>query len=573
MKLLKLYSNRNKFKPVNFNEDGLTIIVGADSKENASDHHSTYNGTGKTLILLLVDFCLVSNRMPSLAKLNCKFSLDFKIGNIVHTISRSTEGKQENFIIDNVPIEGVKIARNKLSEMLEFEQEYKISLRSLLPFLLRYKATAYLSPENPGDGSKDDSWNYILTYLLGFDTSYGEKKYNLRTKLDEQNTLKRTLNDKEVKLLLNKNSNVDLELKKLKSDLSDLENKQVNFQVAENMNELKEELNLVRIKMRQVTNNVIISENNIRKIEKAISEKINIDFQEVKKVYDEVIEIFDDKINKSLQDVQIFQEKLIVKRNERLSVDLEEYKIKHSSSKIEQKNISEKINELYNIINTHGSFIELNALNKKIVIINQQISKLSRYQEISKEVQNSIIELKSKFAESNVEAQNYLTEQLDSIQQINSYFSEIIEYLYGENGGGLINITNNVNSSAFSRFQIQTQAYRDDSDGINNMKIFAFNLLLLNKGNSPFEFIVFDNKIFYGVDANQSSAIIKYIHENIVNDQVIFCINQSDYDAIYQKLESEHSTNLLTDFVNLELTSSEEGTLLGEYIDLKLKDI
>ena len=53
MRLIRLSANRESFKPVMFNETGLTLIVGSKTKGG-----ETYNGVGKSLIVALLHFCL-----------------------------------------------------------------------------------------------------------------------------------------------------------------------------------------------------------------------------------------------------------------------------------------------------------------------------------------------------------------------------------------------------------------------------------------------------------------------------------------------------------------------------------
>jgi hypothetical protein len=49
MRLISLTSNRSSFKPVRFNRQGLTLIVGRHKNAKSSDLKKTYNGVGKSL--------------------------------------------------------------------------------------------------------------------------------------------------------------------------------------------------------------------------------------------------------------------------------------------------------------------------------------------------------------------------------------------------------------------------------------------------------------------------------------------------------------------------------------------
>jgi len=58
MKLIKLEANKDSFKTVSFNKQGLSLIVAKQSNPEERDTTNTYNGVGKSLIVLLVHFCL-----------------------------------------------------------------------------------------------------------------------------------------------------------------------------------------------------------------------------------------------------------------------------------------------------------------------------------------------------------------------------------------------------------------------------------------------------------------------------------------------------------------------------------
>lgn len=98
MKLIKLYSNYPNFKTMEFRDKGFSFIAG--SEKNISNK-STYNGVGKTLSIVLIDFCLGANALEDLKKLECNFYLDVRISNRKFTFSRSTINNKKIYIDDD----------------------------------------------------------------------------------------------------------------------------------------------------------------------------------------------------------------------------------------------------------------------------------------------------------------------------------------------------------------------------------------------------------------------------------------------------------------------------------------
>src|SRR5690349_4172153 len=95
MRLIRLSSNHDTFKTIEFNSTGLTIIVGAKSQNG-----ETYNGVGKSLIVELLHFCLGSNKNKEFAlKIpQWEFTLDFDLNGGKHVVSRNTSNQDEVYL-------------------------------------------------------------------------------------------------------------------------------------------------------------------------------------------------------------------------------------------------------------------------------------------------------------------------------------------------------------------------------------------------------------------------------------------------------------------------------------------
>jgi uncharacterized protein YydD (DUF2326 family) len=58
MQLIKVYSNKESFRTVKFNKNGLSFIVAKQKDPGASEKGKTYNGVGKSLLVRIIHFCL-----------------------------------------------------------------------------------------------------------------------------------------------------------------------------------------------------------------------------------------------------------------------------------------------------------------------------------------------------------------------------------------------------------------------------------------------------------------------------------------------------------------------------------
>ncbi|WP_174479977.1 hypothetical protein [Spiroplasma endosymbiont of Danaus chrysippus] len=108
---------------------------------------NTYNGVGKTLSLILVDFCLGSNTLKSLSKLKYSFFLDIKINDSLYTIKRNAEKQSiiEIYKDEKVIISGLTDVKNFLSNEINIIKNNEISFRTILSYFLDIKVVVFLT--------------------------------------------------------------------------------------------------------------------------------------------------------------------------------------------------------------------------------------------------------------------------------------------------------------------------------------------------------------------------------------------------------------------------------------------
>jgi len=67
MRLIKVSSNLDSFKTVNF-KHGFNIIMVERTNPDNKDTKDSYNGVGKSLLIEIIHFCLGSNKITSFSK-------------------------------------------------------------------------------------------------------------------------------------------------------------------------------------------------------------------------------------------------------------------------------------------------------------------------------------------------------------------------------------------------------------------------------------------------------------------------------------------------------------------------
>lgn len=570
MKLIKLYSNYPNFKTIEFRDKGFSFIAG--SEKNISNK-STYNGVGKTLSIVLIDFCLGANALEDLKKLACNFYLDVRISNQKFTFSRSTINNKKIYIDDDEYT--VDKFKKKLEEMLAIERQDNISIRTILSYFIRYKKSSFIDPiitnKYTSVNKPDYSSLVNVFYLLNLDTKLLKEKQKNHKKLDSAKNAKRSLEDKEIKSLLNSNNtNIDIEMNILSKKLEEKLKLRELYKVSDTYADLKSELYNKRNALNETTNCIEIIKSNLKKIALSLEEKHDITVEEIKKFYGDVYNIFPSDIIRELKEVEEFHNNLIKNRINRLSNSRIELMTKLKNKEQDKKLIEKRIDELYSILGSNGELIEYDSINNEIDAINNQISKYKMYKDNISLIENRILKCTQDMNSNNLLANQYLIDNKDKIDELNKTFANLVVDLYGDETSGSISIKNNTLNNSI-QFEMQTKIKNDSSTGIGNSKILCFSTMLLFLNKVNIEFMIMDNKALEGIASNQLANYFKAIH-NTDDFQYIFTINQNELNELKVKLGDEYE-EIIENNIILDLNDDgDSGKLLGTTIELDLQE-
>lgn len=567
MKLIKLWSSLKTFRTIEFNPKGLTFILGEKVNQDA-----TYNGTGKTLALILIDFCLGSNPKPGLAPIDADIYLEIEHKEEKYVLCRNTVNQDDIFLNSN-PINYKKFA-DKLGEILEFKKEKNISLRTLFAFASRYKQTGYTSPIDSGDGGEEFQQLINIFYLLGFDLTLLYEKLQFNKDLKQRQKVIKQLKSKDIKeVLANKDKNIKSQISKLEKLIKDKKDNLSRLNVAESLSDIKNELVEKRLLLGEVTRkyNILISRK--EKINKSLSENVFESENRLMKKIEEYKNIFGEQLINSIDDVLKFHNNLYNNRIKRLTSELKELSQQITELELEKQKIEERINKIYSTLEISIDLKELGVLTSEINDLELKLQKLITYDKLLKSEDEKILNIKKDMATHDITALNFLEANEQIIEDINQLFGKYVEAIYGADFESYIKIENNTGINNL-RYDMEVKVTCDGSDGIGNGKILAFDSMLMEIGNSPYDFSIHDNKVFYGFDFEKAANGLEFIYNNDLGKQYIFTINQSDYNELKKEFNDDEKFNsIINNNIKIKLsTESDDLRLLGVKLELNLND-
>lgn len=575
MKLLSLRANKSSFHAINF-KNGINIIVGKQVAPHNENDGNTYNGVGKSLILHLIHFCLGSRKIESLEKgiPDWEFTLRFEIDGKEYYCTRSVN--EQNKIDFCGEILKPKALQEKLLELCfglkdtpkdmtwttlfsRFVRRYRLCYTTFDSFVL-----------------KESDYSKILNncYLLGIDTELITNKRELR---DRQTaaiaTEKAIKKDPLFRQYYLGKSDAELDVADLEYRISELEKEISEFKVSNNYHELEKEADEKSYEKKQLENKRVLVNNYIRNIEDSTKETNEVKEEKLIQIYESAQIEIPEMIKKSLDDVTKFHNELLTTRNTRLRRELEKHKQELKNIDEQIKSLGQRMDELLDYLNSHGALEEYVALTKQLSSLKNELNRIQEYQRILKTYKDTKLDIKAALIEQDKTADLYLEENSAYVDKLRTDYWNYAKRFYPKKKSGLV-IKNNSGENML-RYSLEARIEDDSSDGVNEVRMFCFDWLLLNCKKSKLRFIAHDSRMFANMDPRQRETLFRIVYETCQeNDlQYICSINEDALDSFKEMMPSDEYKEIIKDNIILELNDdAPESKLLGIQIDIDLED-
>lgn len=575
MKLISLRANQPSFHPVIFKE-GINIIVGKQLAPHNKNDGNTYNGVGKSLILHLIHFCLGANRIDSLSsKLpDWEFILRFEIDGTEYYSKRSTnEQNKITFCGEEITI---TVMRQKMFELcfgLSNPPKYLTWSTLFSRFARRYRSCyATFDAFVP----KESDYSKILNncYLLGLDVDLIVRKKELR---DKQTIAKST--EKAIKkdplfkqYYLGKND-AELDAADLEYRIEELKKEILMFKVSSNYHELEIEADDKSYQKKKLENQRALISLYIKNIEESCAESIHVREEKLLKIYEAANIEIPEMVKKNIDEVLQFHSHLLLTRNNRLRKELDAQKAQLKSIDKQIELLGQQMDELLDYLNTHGALEEYVALTKQLSSLNSDLNRIQEYQKILKAYRDTELDIKAALIAEDKETEDYLESEKAYLTSLRTNYGNYAKRFYPKKRSGLV-IKNNSGENML-RYTLDARIEDDSSDGVNEVRMFCFDILLLACKRSKLHFIIHDSRLFANMDPRQRETLFRTAYDICKRDnfQYICSINEDALNSFQALMSDKEYVELVEDNIILKLNDdSPESKLLGIQVDIDLED-
>ena len=575
MRLIELTSNRRSFKAVRFNETGLSLIVGRHSNFGSRDATSTYNGVGKSLIVTLIHFCMGGSRNPQVEEhlAGWQFNLVFTHDDARYEVSRTVGESRVSLNGEDMPLAEYK---RRLEAMTIFQMPEtdvpNLSLKSLFAFFVRPRRSSYVGYAYPE--SKWKAYQSVLcqSFLLGLDYQLAVQKHDLKKGLDEQLTqADKYRKDTDLRQYYVGDRNAEVELADIELEIGELETRLREFEVASDYTDRKQRADQLHDTQLSLSNDIVANRNLIADIELALEIRSDISSEQLLVLYEEAKISFPSTVVKRLNDVEDFYRKLGDNRRRRLLAEQSEIEAELGTLQSRLKETQSKLDAELQYLNAHSALDEYTENNRYLSELHAKKAKIQDYIRLLDLYTEQAQETRNEMGQANLRTSRYLKNSKADLDKLMSLFRKFAQALYGTVPSGLT-VSNNDGENKV-RFDIDAHIPYDQADGINQGKIFCFDLLLLVlQQRHSMQFLFHDNRLFADMDPHQRLALFRLAKE--VCEEYGFQYIASLNDDVIESVESQAGDEFDELFVKpviLELTDAPNGTgkLLGVQVDMR----
>lgn len=525
-------ANQCSFHTVKFTS-GLNVILA--ERSDTSTEKDTRNGLGKSTLIEIIDFCLGSNANKDKGLIieplyDWEFTLDITLGEDRVQVTRSVADHGRVFIsgettswpeapeVDDetgrlfYKVERWRFILGRVLFGLVLppkESKYKPSYRTLMPYFVRKRKDAYSSPFKHFSNQNTVSQQINISYLLGMNWEYAARWQNLKDQTTAAEALDNAIETGAVEGVVGTVGELETERIQLEQRTSTARQALASFRVLPQYETVQEEADSLTKDIHDLVNQNVTDRRRLSRYKDSIKEENAPASQSLERLYEQSGLIFPDGVKRTLTEARTFHDEIVSNRRDFLEAEIKRIQKTIRETDAEISALTDKRASIMQILKTHGALQEMVKLQEKFVELQGQLERVSNRIEQVKGLKKTKREVTKATKELQEIAEKDHDERRETWSKAVCLFNENSEALYRTPGKLIIDIK----PIGYS-FKISIE--RSGSAGIGNMKIFCFDLamlelqLLLGRG---IDFLIHDSLMYDAVDARQRALAFELAHD------------------------------------------------------------
>ena len=525
--IYRIFSDLSSFKELTFHS-GLNIVL-AD-KTPQSTEKQTRNGAGKTSLIELIHFLMGADAdKKSLFRtdqlVDATFGMEFDLRGIRTSVKRTGQNPSKVVVegdLSQWPLKptsqtdaGSYIVRNEVWKSIlgyfffgipvegegQERERNSPSFRMLFAYLVRrQQSEAFANPFSQARMQQVVDYQVALMYLLGLDWRIALDWQKVRESEKKVESLRQILRDNELAgAYLGTSAELRTRLTIAEQKSRQLKSALESFQILPEFRELEKEGSDIGRQLARIADENTLDRELIAELEVATNDEEPPSLDLLEELYREAGILLPHQVLHRFEEVRNFHESII--RNRKLYLKSEMESARHRLAEREQKRqqLDGRRSQILAILSSHGALDQYTQLQAEYARLEAERHSLSIRFDSAQQLEQLSTEQQLERSQLLLRLLRDFNEQREVLERAILAFEEISNALYEQTGSLTIDASENG-----PQFDIKIQGAR--SKGISNMKIFCFDMMLMQilteRGLGP-GFLVHDSHLFDGVDERQ----------------------------------------------------------------------
>jgi len=574
----KVFANKSSFKQIEF-KPGFNVVWADRTKE--STKKDSRNGLGKSTLIEIIHFCLGASARRGKGLLveplnGWEFAIVLQVGNGDFTVTRSVnspnvvtiDGDTSSWPVPGMIDKGRLTYRikewNSLLGHLMFglpitagEGKYQPTFRGLISYFIRRGKDAFSTPFEHYRKQKEWDKQVDNAFLLGLAWEDAAKLQIMKDRKKGLEDFKRAVKAGVVQGLVGSLGDLEAQRVRLKTQVEHELSELGSFQVHPQYKKIEMRANELTKEIHELVNANTVDIRAVQLYETSLAEEEAPTEDSVEQLYKEAGIVLPDIALRRLQDVREFHKRIIENRRSFLTSEME--RLKRSIAKRDRlaRSKTDERASVMEILRTHGALEEYTLLQARHAETINKLKSITSMIENLKTFESNLSDFKIAQQELQKTARRDYDERSLIRERAITLFNDYSEDLYNAPGKLVIDV-------GPTGFQFDVEIERSGSSGIDNMKIFCYDLMIArlwaDRTPSP-KLCIHDSIIFDGVDERQRALALELAAtESQRYDYQYICMLNSD-NVPWSEFSKAFD---LRKHVRLTLTDeSVDGCLLG----------
>jgi len=549
--ITQVRANKSTFRDIRFSRHFNLVLA---ERTDASSNRDSRNGLGKSLLLEILHFCLGARGTRGRgvvvdALQDWVFRVDLERNGRELAFSRAVADEERRWVYVESSFEGWPIQprindararlgvpdENRLLGRMLFGLSEEIertawgpSYRSLISYLMRRAPDGFLDPFTHDRNQQEWDKQVNVAYYLDLNWRDAASFQELRAQKKVIDQLDKAVKEGGLPSYLGSEGALEAERVRLQQDVQRRVERLASFEVRDDYKEIEQEVSRLAEEAHRLVNSNIRDHRYAELYATRLDDELGtpISGPEVERLYEEAQITLPELVRRRLSDVKEFHDSVVENRRAYLQTEIErlEGEIVDRDAAIQE--IDEHRAEMMKVLEASGALEEYTRLQELLIEMRGRLhdveSRLTRLKEVT--------EAKAQWESARTSLIQRARTRYDELRaerdRAIALFNANTEALYEEPGRLIIDVT-----ERGLVFNIDIE--RSDSHGVSNMKIFCFDLMLMqlwaSRRGGP-GFLVHDSALFDGVDERQIAAALRLAHAEAerLDFQYICAMNSDD---------------------------------------------